>query len=404
MRLVTTMAKSKLPGIALLWSQFAAYHMDRCDAVAKRLQGRADVLAVEVASTSSTYAWERSGGLKHARKVTLFPDRKYDEIGTFRKLWAQFRALRRCRMVFIGIGYAGRDIVILSWLLWLCGVEVVLMSESKFDDYPRELGAELLKSLSLSPYSAAICGGRRQLSYFRFLGFRRRVILPGYDGVSIERVRSQADHVRMPFEDRHFIFVGRFVAKKNLVELVEAYSVYVQNAKGRPRKLVLVGSGPLEQELRTRVDDLGLGPLVEFPGFLQSPQVSNLLASAIALVLVSTVEQWGLVVNEALALGLPVIVSTQVGARDALVRNLVNGYIVETGSVLGFARAFEEVATNEAHWDMLSQGSQSFAWLADTERLADAVELLFDPLAVSAADHIADFMAELGPEPAKDGV
>lgn len=392
---------SNLPKIAMLWSQFAAYHMDRCDAVAVRLAGRAEVLAVEVASASQTYAWEPSGELGSARKVTLFPGQSYESIGSLRRLAAQFRVLRHCRMVLVGIPYTSPDIVALSWLLWLCGVRVVLMSESKFDDYARHMPVELLKRLVLSPYCAAVVGGRRHISYANLLGFRRRTVLPGYDGVSIERVRAQAGIHNPPYAERSFVFVGRFVGKKNLIELIDGYALYAGRAGGDARKLILAGSGRLDAELKERAAKLGLQDKIEFPGFLSANEVSGLLAGSLALVLVSTVEQWGLVVNEALALGLPVIVSESVGSRDALVRNLVNGYVVENGSPEGLARAMALIAGNEAHWQDLSRGSQTRAWMGDTERLADAVEVLIDPDSPVARGRIEEFVAVLGTEPVR---
>ncbi len=386
--------------IALLWSQFAAYHIDRCAAVARRLEGRAEVLAVEVASASATYAWETSGEVPGARKVTLFPGRSYESIPPIGRLRAQFRALRRCDMVFVGIGYNERDIVLLSWLLWLCRVEVVLMSESKFDDFPRRLGFELFKSWLLTPYRAAIVGGARHMDYMRLLGFRRRRVLPGYDGVGIGRIGAESGSAPAPggigFAERHFVYVGRFVEKKNLPELVEAYAAYAAAAGPGARRLVLAGSGPAEPQLRLQVAGLGIAGLVDFPGFLPAHEVSRLLARALALVLVSTVEQWGLVVNEALAAGLPAIVSGEVGARDALVRNLVNGYVVERGSVAGLAKAMAALAGDEAHWREMAAASHRRAWLGDTERFADAAELLIDPGAEPAASRLQQFLAELG--------
>jgi glycosyltransferase involved in cell wall biosynthesis len=395
------MPPTDLPKIALLWSQFAAYHVDRCDAVAERLQGRAEVLAIEVASSSQTYAWAPSGDLAKARKLTLFPDQEYESISPLRRLAAQFRAMRRCQMALIGIPYNRPEIIFLSWLLWLWGVRVILMSESKFDDYGRSLLTEIAKSIALVPYRAAVVGGRRHASYLRFLGFRRRPVLPGYDAVSMDRVRGQAGETAMDHANRPFIFVGRFVAKKNLIELIEAYALYAGRAGKDARKLVLVGSGPLDDALRARAGELGLADRVEFPGFLSSEDVSRRLGAALALLLVSTVEQWGLVVNEALALGLPVIVSSQAGSSDALVRNLVNGYVVETGSIEGLARAMNLLASDEALWTNLSQGSLSRAWLGDTGRLADAVDVLFAPDAPASSERIARFVAELGPEPVK---
>jgi glycosyltransferase involved in cell wall biosynthesis len=388
-----------LPQVALLWSQFAAYHVDRGEAVARRLAGRAEVLAVEVATTSATYAWAPSGDVAGARKVTLFPGESFHDIAWPRRFARQFRVLRHCRMVGLGVGYNEIDIILLAWALRLCGVQVVLLSESKFDDLPRNILRELGKALLLLPYHAAVVGAARHMAYFRFLGFRRRPVLPGYDGVGLARVLAQGGGVPAPggppHRERPFIFVGRFVEKKNLLELLEGYAAYAQPAGAGAHRLVLVGAGPLESAMRTRIAKLGIADNVDLPGFLGAEDVSRLLAGGLALVLLSMVEQWGLVVNEALAFHLPVIVSGAVGAGDALVRNLVNGYVIENGSIAGIAQAMTAMA-DEAHWRRLVAGSSDLAWLGDTERLADAVELLFDPAASGAAAQIASFKRAIG--------
>lgn len=393
------MSSLRLPQVALLWSQFAAYHVDRCEAVAARLTGRAEVIAVEVATTSTTYAWAPSGAVAGARKITLFPGESWESITPLRRLYRQFMALRHCRMVCIGIGYGAIDIILLAWLLRLWRVHVVLFSESKFDDLPRHAGFELCKALMLAPFRSAVVGAGRHMEYFRFLGFRRRPVLPGYDSVGMARVLAQGGGITAPdgapHGQRHFIFVGRFVEKKNLLDLIEGYAAYCAVAGAAAHRLVLVGAGPEDHAIRARMAALGIAEKVELPGFLASDAVSRLLADALALMLVSAVEQWGLVVNEALAFHLPVIVSGAVGARDALVRNGVNGYVVENGSIGGIAQAMAAMA-DEANWRRLVAGSSQLAWLGDSERLADAIELLFDPTATAAAARINQFKTAMG--------
>ena len=385
--------------IGLVWAQFAAYHIDRCEAVARRFQGRGTVLAVEVATTSSDYAWEPSGDIAGGRKVTLFPGKSFDQLSTWQRFRATWAELRTCDWVCIGLSYAELSTILLVAMLRLSGKRVVVFSESKHDDKPRNAPGELAKRLILSPYNAAIVGATRHIAYFRMLGFRRRAVLPGYDGVGLDRIRAQGGGQLAlsgrSFEQRDFVFVGRFVDKKNLPHLIESFARYVASAGVGARCLVLVGSGPEEPGLRAMIDAQGLADRVEFRGFLPADAVSRILADALALVLPSVEEQWGLVVNEALAFGLPVIVSRQVGARDALVRDGVNGHVVESGSVEQLADAMRDLAGDRGRWEAMVAASHQRAWLGDCDRLADALELLIEPRNAAARANVDRFLAEL---------
>lgn len=381
----------------MVWAQFAAYHVDRCEAVARRLAGKGSLLAVEVATTSRDYAWEPSGDVTGARKVTLFPGRSFDEVKWFSRLRAMFRELRKCETVFVGLGYAERDVVLVSWLLRLTGRKVVVFTESKFDDRPRRILTELVKAAALLAYNAAIVGGKRHHDYMRFLGFRNRRVLPGYDGVSLERVRREGESASAgtPWADRAFLFVGRFVEKKNLLVLIEAYARYSAAAGDASRPLILAGGGPLEPAMRAAVAQRGLSDKVRFPGFLPADAVSRAMGKALCLVLPSAEEQWGLVVNEALAFNLPVIVSDAVGSRDCLVRGLENGFVIEPGSPEGFAAAMLTLGHQPDTWQRMVEASSAKAWMADTERLADAIELVLDPETEPARTRMNAFCKEL---------
>lgn len=370
------------PKIGILFAQFAAYHIDRIEATARRLAGRADVVAVEVSQASQTYAWSPSGKVHGALKRVLFTGEAYERIGKFRRLRAQYAALKDCSTVFVGIGYNEPDVLLLAIALRLRGRRVVVMTDSKFDDLPRTLVRETAKALLLSPFHAALVAGHRQRDYLRFLGFTRRPVVIGYDTVSLARVREQAGGPTAPdgapFGQRPFAFVGRFVTKKNLVFLLQAYVAYRRRCGVQARRLVLIGGGGQEAALRTFIGEAGLDDAVEITGFLDAPEVARRLNGALALLLPSTEEQWGLVVNEALALGLPVIVSEAVGARDLLVRNLLNGFVVPVDSIEGWAAAMAAIACDEPRWREMSGHSHTLAGLGDVERFAAAVESLID--------------------------
>ncbi|WDF72856.1 glycosyltransferase [Novosphingobium sp. KACC 22771] len=390
-----------MQAIGFLWAQFSAYHVDRCVAAASRLAGRAQVYAVQVCTKSNLYVWEPFKDVKGATTVTLFPDTLYESTSAWSRFRKQYNALRKCKTVFIGVAYSEPEILPMVVLLRLSGVRVIMMSATKYDDYPRSAWVELIKGALLSVYQGAIVGGRRQMEYLQFLGFRKRPILTGYNAVGLDRVRKQGEQYLpaegVSFRDRPFVYVGRFVPKKNLEVLIEGFVRYVRSVGPQnAHKLLMVGSGPLEGALRQQIVEAGIEELVEFSGFLTAPEVAGVLARSLALVLVSTEEQWGLVVNEALAFGTPMLTSSPVGSNDALTRNLVNGYIVEPDSPEGVGRAMALLSSEEESWNRMKEESLKRRWMGDAERFADAVEVMLFPDATEARERVTRFMQEMG--------
>ncbi|HLJ20537.1 MAG TPA: glycosyltransferase [Stellaceae bacterium] len=338
------------------------------------------MIGIEIAGASGTYAWARTERVEGFERRTLFPDRRDSEI----PWWRQFARLARvclgsgARHVFI-CHYDHLETLLLAILLRLMGCRLTVMVESKFDDKPRRLGLEFLKSLVLLPYGSGMVGGERSRDYLRLYGFRADRVALGYDTVSIERVRALAGGPPapdgVPFSERHFTIVARLVRKKNIAMALDAYARYCRAAGPAARALHICGDGPLMPDLTRQAKALGLEKVV-FRGFVQAPEVAQELAGSLALILPSTEEQWGLVINEALAMGLPVLCSTNVGARDLLVRTAVNGYIFEPDNPTGLAALMAELSENEALWHRLAQGSLALAPLADTRHFADAATRL----------------------------
>src|SRR5207249_5035240 len=132
----------------------------------------------------------------------------------------------------------------------------------------------------------------------------------------------------------YFLASARFVEKKNLTSLIRAYAEYRDRLKGigvtdpgykgAPWDLVLLGDGPLRETLNAQLSTLNLHSHVHLPGFKQYDELPVYYALANAFVHASTTEQWGLVVNEAIASGLPVIVSERCGCVPELVQG--NGF------------------------------------------------------------------------------
>lgn len=378
------MSRTDASPLVFTWSQFGPYHMDRCEAIAQALPGGREVIGIEIVSDGEIYDWAPSGEGQTFRKLTLFPGRRLSQVSMVRQFAALLRACLRTRAKHIFLcDYHLPQTFLAALLLRLCGRRVIVMQDSKFDDKPRTLWRELGKVLLYAPYNAAFVGGSRSRNYLEFLGVPEGRIVVGYDTVSLQRMMRLAGAAPAPqgmaHAERHFTVIARFVAQKNLELAIDAYAAYRQQRPQDGRELRLCGAGPLEAELRHRVARLGVDG-VRFCGWLDETAVAQMLSSSLALILPSIEEPFGLVVNEAIALGVPVLVAENCGARDVLVRNAVNGYVIEPDNVAGLAHFMAELAGNPAEWRRLAENTKSFRSLADTDAFVAGVEELLSRL------------------------
>jgi glycosyltransferase involved in cell wall biosynthesis len=213
----------------------------------------------------------------------------------------------------------------------------------------------------------------------RFLGLSSDRVVSEYNTLSIDRIREAAGGPPAPggapFADRHLTIVARLVPKKNLSTALEAYALYASTTHD-PRPLHLCGSGPLEYTLRSQAEALGIADRVIFRGFLQSNDIARVLGQSLALLLPSVEEQFGNVVIEAQAMGLPVILSDNCGARDKLVRSGRNGFVVEPDNPEGMAYFMSLLSEDETTWARFAIASAASAPQGDAARFAEAVAKL----------------------------
>jgi L-malate glycosyltransferase len=367
----------RTPALVFVWENFGPMHIDRCEAVAAHFAGTRRVIGIELFATSATYSWEATQSQAFER-LTLF---RAAARQTVHGLIRVSRLLRAClaqgRGAFFFCHYEYSEVFWTATILRLLGRDVFVMNDSKFDDKPRRVWRELSKMTGYWPYQGALVSAERSKDYLHFLRFRKENIETGYDTLSVARIRRYAAGVSPPaaFEDRPFVVVARLVEKKNLPTLLDAYALYVKAAV-TPRPLEICGDGPLESQLRQQVGALDLTPLVNFRGFIQSPDIARLLVGALALLLPSTEEQFGLVVIEAQALGLPILYTPPCGARDELLRSGVNGFMVEPDNVPGMAYYLQLLSSSEELWRRLSAGALNSSSAGDVERFARAIERL----------------------------
>ncbi|MBI3273470.1 MAG: glycosyltransferase family 4 protein [Planctomycetes bacterium] len=141
------------------------------------------------------------------------------------------------------------------------------------------------------------------------------------------------------------LFVGRLVAVKGVASLLGAFSAVLGRLPDA--RLALVGDGPLRAELESRAER-ACGGRVRFFGSVAPAELARFYAAADLLVLPSLEEPWGIVVNEAMAFGLPVLASDRVGAAHDLVLPGETGYRVPAGSDREWADALVRLLSDPA--------------------------------------------------------
>jgi glycosyltransferase involved in cell wall biosynthesis len=248
----------------------------------------------------------------------------------------------------------------------------ILWSESTvFEPSWRRSIAQPLVRTIVSRADASIAVGTRSRAYLRHLGARDSSIFTALSTVDIERfqrlsrlARPRRDQRRLELGIRRrrvVLYCGQLIERKGLRDLLEAFGMAKRAYDDVA--LVLVGHGPLRQSLACIAEQLGLSD-VHFVDHIDMDQMPAMYALADLFVLPSLEETWGLVVNEALACGLPVIVTDRVGSCEDLVENGRNGFIVRAGDARGLADRISQVLVDAALLDRLAAGTER-----DIERL-----------------------------------
>ena len=137
------------------------------------------------------------------------------------------------------------------------------------------------------------------------------------------------------------LFASKLQTRKHADHLVEAYSALLKMTTSDPY-LVIVGDGEERENLQSRCQALGLKD-VRFAGFQNQSVLPQYFRLADVFVLPSRHEPWGLIVNESMAAGCPVIVSTDVGSGADLVTNGVEGFIYPVGDIPALTHALARV-------------------------------------------------------------
>lgn len=347
--------RSVSPVAAIIWQRFGPYHLARLSGAARALVDSGwTVVGLEVAGRDE-YAWDSSTD-ESVQRRTLFPKANYVQVSSAAIRRAVERVLTELKPHAVCVnGWAGPEAV--TALRWArrAGARTVLMSEtfeSAFNPFKRTV-----RRWRAGRCDAALVGGRLQAGYLRQLGFDPDAVALGYDVVDNAHF-ARPEPAPPPWVPRvparrYFFANTRLLERKGIDALLRAYAGYRamagRPAGGEPWQLVISGSGEMERRWKALASELGIAGAVHWPGFLQYGELPGAYQYAGAFVHPARREPWGLVVNEAAAAGLPLLVGRRVGAACELLRDGENGFLIDPDAIESFSGRLLRIADMADH-------------------------------------------------------
>ncbi|SDY32783.1 glycosyltransferase family 4 protein [Halopenitus persicus] len=232
-----------------------------------------------------------------------------------------------------------------------CDLGVIFRGESTLLDpppwYVRSIKRQILRTLFETVDVFAAIGSRNREFYTSFDIADERIIDVPY---TVDNDFWQSEAAKLPesddLRDRHdissdqtvFLFVGKLIERKRPDLLLQAFCTATANDDAI---LMFVGDGELRDQLERETRHRGRDEDVIFAGFQNQSELPEYYELSDVFVLPSRQENWGLVINEAMNFGLPIIATGEVGATEDLVDG-ENGFVIDTADVATLATAIKD--------------------------------------------------------------
>ncbi len=372
--------------VAVIWIDWYAYHVARFAGLCRHPALAGAVAGIELVGGIGVHAGLqfRSALPPDLPVVTLFPAAGWAEAGQWpiaRRLWQALSSLDP-EVILVPGYYTLPGIAAALWAR-VHGRKSVLMTESTEGDHVRAAWKEKAKSLLLRGlFGWAIAGGAPHVRYLQALGFPLSRVKRFYDVVDNDGLARQVELLRQasgsgggesaPASSPYFLYIGRLAPEKNVAGLLAAWEAY--RAEGGSWPLVLVGDGPEGETLRAQAARSAYAAAIHFAGHTSSAALTRFFAFAGCFVLPSTREPWGLVVNEAMACGLPVLASTRCGCVEDLLREGITGWSFDPESTRELAALLATVqAMGQEEWTAMRRRAREHIAHYSPARFAEEI-------------------------------
>lgn len=347
-----------------LWAHYKAIVFNELQLISNQ-EKDFELLVLQLARIEkSRLKFDDTSVFKHQYNYQLLHDGVLEDLSLKQRVLGILRTIQSYRPDIVNLtGYYDLASLIVLWYCKLKGIKTVLSNESTSGDHTRNFSKELFKSLFIIKlFDGFFNFGQQSKEYMLALGAKasqmlvnrncvdNQLLVEIYNENYQQRVSKQSS-LNLP--KHNFIFVGRLIEFKNLFKLLDAFKIAQRNEDWG---LIILGDGELKSTLKQYAQDLEVKNVFFFEG-VNWQQVPQYLSLSDVLVLPSFSEPWGLVVNEAMACGLPVAVSNKCGCTAELVKESENGFMFNPENVNEIAETL--VKFMDKKLDLVKMGEAS---------------------------------------------
>ncbi|AKB25966.1 hypothetical protein MSMTP_2497 [Methanosarcina sp. MTP4] len=268
------------------------------------------------------------------------------------------------------------------WLMSkLCRNKFILITEFwywKNTSFTRKVLNEFTKYIARSSDSIFAMGTKTYQSYLEFGVSEDKIFAHTQCSVDYSKQTSFDARKKLGLEDKKIIlYLGRIVQSKGLDYLIKAFSQLESNYDNI--FLIVIGEGPHRNECEKVIDQLKVKNVM-FLGSSYGNEKASYYKACDIFVLPSifynySYEPWGLVINEAMAFGKPVIATNAVGASEDLIQNGHNGYVAQEKNIMELYEAMKKILSDSEVLKLMGENSRIiFEEKNDYEKMFKALE------------------------------
>ena len=310
--------------VAVIHTDFRIYWPARLQALNAFLHKYAiNMEVIEIAGVGSPYAFAGRTDTHGLMWHVLFPAQKMEQLSNKdieRELNNKLNQMQPDVLIAGAIAFPSGALSV-RWAK-KHKKKVICFDDAKIDAVPRSGLVNFIKQQIYNGVYAMLYPSPDWEETGRFWGFKKEQLFYGIDVVDNSFWQNYPDTAKRDY----FLAVGRQIPKKNFFHIVTSYKKYYERYGREATPLVLVGEGPEHARIEKFVQENQLVKKVTLLPFKTQSELKEVYHKADLLILSSSSETWGLVINEAMACGVPVIASDQCGATHTLVKEGVTGF------------------------------------------------------------------------------